>query len=629
VKDKIIVALMSCGEPTTQESLDKLNQMFDEVVLVEEVPHSKAIRKCYEIGLSSDKEWLLIAGADGILYPEAMQEFLDTAENMVEEKTFHFSSYCDDKFRVGNRYGWGIYRTKYLDVVLANLSETDITPEGMAMTKTIAQGYLNHVIPIKTSTHDYGQLPFDVYRKGYMWSRRLQGSAISNTTKHWLSKYKEDKDFRYLLEGYGDGIKNIHQEYFCDSTYHNRNRVKYLIEDLDNKEDHVVTMFSVSDFAGSGYHYAEAINRHTKFKVRQFVSRQKISCPFDAEFVASQNPEFFQECMRHSDILHLKWDGMPIIKNGQLHLYRREYDNFMLVIGNKTYSVPVNPDAGTIVTHCGTASRRDETHPVYNKWTRPKTSEIINNTHIRTALSPDLCYPDLNNIFTPHAIDSQNAQYTWKERKIPIIGCYPATNDRKGVDQYLKTALNYLASQGYKFHLIETKNMSNAKCIEAKKDFTIMFDQVTSAGTYGRSAIEAMQFGVPVICYISEEAKRQSCNEIYQNSPVLNPGNTVEGMIELLRNIFDGKINLKEVSVKTKKYCDELHGYRASGKQWEQIYKELLILKEIRKINYVWANGVEPNFKVMIPKKKKTRIVPDDEFDAYRKIRKNGMRRYR
>lgn len=105
---------------------------------------------------------------------------------------------------------------------------------------------------------------------------------------------------------------------------------------------------------------------------------------------------------------------------------------------------------------------------------------------------------------------------------------------------------------------------------------TIFIDQIAPTGCYGNSAVEAMQFGVPVLAYISEQSLQQSQSEEFRNSPILNPGNTVEGLYSLLKQILDRKIDLSPISLKTKAYCDHFHGYNRGAQMWKGIYEGLI-----------------------------------------------------
>jgi hypothetical protein len=85
-----------------------------------------------------------------------------------------------------------------------------------------------------------------------------------------------------------------------------------------------------------------------------------------------------------------------------------------------------------------------------------------------------------------------------------------------------------------------------------------------------------MQFGVPVITYLSERSIKSSGSEELRNSPILNPGYSVEGLVNLLKDILDGKIDLNKISKEVKQYCTDFHGYRRGSRMWGEIYERIL-----------------------------------------------------
>ena len=131
-------------------------------------------------------------------------------------------------------------------------------------------------------------------------------------------------------------------------------------------------------------------------------------------------------------------------------------------------------------------------------------------------------------------------------------------------------ALEILKNEGFKFKLDIIEGIPYDECVERKKKASIFIDQISETGFYGNSSLEAMQYGIPTICYISEQAAKQSNDKITKNCPVINPGNTIESVASKFRHIL--KSDLTEIAKQTKKFTDEFHSYEVVGKMWREIY---------------------------------------------------------
>jgi hypothetical protein len=130
-----------------------------------------------------------------------------------------------------------------------------------------------------------------------------------------------------------------------------------------------------------------------------------------------------------------------------------------------------------------------------------------------------------------------------------------------------------MRSMGYKFVEVPINSVSYAESVMIKRGATVFIDQITTVGVYGNSAVEAMQFGVPLINHLNNVALSQSQSDELKNSPILDPGLGVDGLVSLLKNIFERKIDLEGISVKTKQFCDSFHGYVRTAKRWDEIYR--------------------------------------------------------
>jgi len=319
-----------------------------------------------------------------------------------------------------------------------------------------------------------------------------------------------------------------------------------------------IIVLSKHDFSGSAWRVVEAVRKHTELSPIHIVkNKHRFGYPTDY-VLSSSNRRVVKGLLKEADIVHFKGSELPI---------------------RQWLGMSISPEAKIIITVAGSGFRRlspenPNPSPIARSWFPFK--RYIDLTDFRTAMTPDLNYPEFKSVFIPQLIDSENIPSCW----IPpngkfVIGYYPAVN-RKGFESHINPAFVRLEKEGYKFEKVPTVNMSHRQSVEVKKGMTVFIDQVTWIGGYGMSALEAMQFGVPVIAYISEQSLQQSHSEEYKNNPILNPGSTVEGLYSLLKQILDGRIDLQPISIKTKEYCNNFHGYSHGAPIWKGIYEKVI-----------------------------------------------------
>lgn len=314
-------------------------------------------------------------------------------------------------------------------------------------------------------------------------------------------------------------------------------------------------MLSNYDFAGSGWQISQAIRKHTPHN-SIIIKRFSHERDYHTEYLLTNgNREKLQDFLNKADIVHFKGDDPPV---------------------KRWFGLRILDKAKVIITVSGSKFRRlpNRVSPIALRSHPIKV--YVERSDFRTVISPDLNYPEFKGVFTPCLIDSESVEPCWKVNSPPVIGYYPSTRNRKGYDSHITPTLREFKRKGYKFKELPIRDVKQKESIELKKQMTIFIDQIVETGYYGMSALEAMQFGVPVIAYLSEKSIKMSGSEDLRNAPILNPGYSVEGLVNLLKNIFDGKINLNEISKRTKQYCTDFHGYRRGAQTWGEIYERVL-----------------------------------------------------
>ncbi|GAX60134.1 glycosyltransferases [Candidatus Scalindua japonica] len=333
-----------------------------------------------------------------------------------------------------------------------------------------------------------------------------------------------------------------------------------------------IVLISVNDFAGSGYRIAEAIRKTSgdKYDIKFIkIVPHKFNYKYDI-CVLKKNGQIdkklwlqAQQIINEADILHFKGDD-PITHNYGFH--------------GVNFKIPMNKPK--ILTVGGSAFRR-HLHPSMKGLSIAKYSleRMKKYTDLRIAFTPDLNYPEFDSIFVPQAINSKILKNIWKPREIPIIGHSPSSRRKKGTDSVFLPALKKLKKKGYKFNVKIIEGVSHRECLSQKRDCTIFWDQC-NVGFYGNSAIEAAQYGIPTMSYISEIAIRQAGGKL-NDIAIINFEPTVDGCSNAIEKMLNSDLHL--ISKNTKEWVDSYHSYEIIGKIYEKIYSNLLIDNRFKK----------------------------------------------
>jgi len=320
-----------------------------------------------------------------------------------------------------------------------------------------------------------------------------------------------------------------------------------------------ILLISRYDYAGSGYRIAEAISLYTNnfveyvvlFPTTQsfnFLQYPALSFEYKGKsIVLSQQEDRLKNIVENVDIVHHKGDFLPT-------------DSFYDKLGLQS-----KPN---IITVSGSFFRIGDKNKNISKG-KGNFEDFKKLSKLRTALTPDLNYPEFDSIFTQAPYDVEKTEYTWKDNNIPIISHSPSTRNKKGTDVFIE-ACSQLKNK-YKFEVNIIENKSFSECLEEKAKSTFFFDQ-TLVGSYGNSAIEAMAFGIPTLCNMSKESISQANNKL-DDCPIINCGDTVESIKKSI--IYALSIDRKKLSEKTRNWCMNIHSYKKVAKMWHNIYNSI------------------------------------------------------
>lgn len=357
----------------------------------------------------------------------------------------------------------------------------------------------------------------------------------------------------------------------------NRLKYRYLANRVDNngvlfirKDQRIkVTILSIRDFAGSGYRIAQAVRMASKGLV-------DVECITEVEgsaFGIVTGPgieetgyDVVKERIQSSDIIHFKGDWP----------YENTWPNINV---NPVPNILKN----TFIRHSRIEpirlpGRAKYIYTVSGSLFRKKTAELINEVALElfpienfkadflSSMEPDLCYTkDCHHMPYPYL----DFKYVWKKAKKFRIVHIPSARHKKGSDT-IDRAIEILRLQRNDFEYVCKSGISFEDCIKLKSSAHLYIDQMI-VNAYGNSAVEAMAFGIPVLCGIDKN--------LYNDCPVIIPEEiTAESIANKINESLDWNL-LQDISLKTFNYCQSTHG--SVGQWWFDVYKELA-----KNINY-------------------------------------------
>jgi hypothetical protein len=211
IETNLTVIIRSVGERTEQicHQLIKAQCIPEEnIVIVNEMPFSAALRKSYQIGLERCLPWTLCVDADVLLRPLSVK----TLQKYAAEQggnVFEIQGFVLDKFFGGPRHGGPhLYRSALFEKALSLMPTggEDIRPEGSTLEKMKANGFPYVVVPYLTGIHDFEQYYRDIYRKCFVQAHKhLEYADLF--VEIWRAGAEHDYDFQVALNGFANGIR--------------------------------------------------------------------------------------------------------------------------------------------------------------------------------------------------------------------------------------------------------------------------------------------------------------------------------------------------------------------------------------------------------------------------------------
>ena len=157
-------------------------------------------------------------------------------------------------------------------------------------------------------------------------------------------------------------------------------------------------------------------------------------------------------------------------------------------------------------------------------------------------------------------------------RKKLIVGHFPNHGHFKG-SKYLQAAIHALKQEGHAIELLQLGGRPNSEILEAMQEVDVLVDQLMS-GAFGLTAVEAMAFGCPVICYLHDDvavANREVC-PIIEASP--------ETIKDVLRGLISDRTRLSRIGAAGRDYVRRNYSVEALSKHLANLYESTAELPE-------------------------------------------------
>ena len=349
---------------------------------------------------------------------------------------------------------------------------------------------------------------------------------------------------------------------------------------LKNKKKKKVLFLSINDYAGSGHRYSEAVNRHGKY-TSSSLKFKKHKYGYNTDYCILEDKKdhiyknfknrliYAQKLIDEADILHFKGD-YPVLKKWGL------FKRGVLIKNFPRLEIPVTKPI--VITTSGSIFRRHIKGSVMSLALFPM--DIMKRyTNARTVTTPDLNYPEFDSQWLPLPLDTMGQENQWLKNNHNdfIIGHSPSSRDRKGTDTILVPAIKivkkHFKGSGKNIELEIIEGTTYEECLRRKKRFSLFWDQC-GFGFYGNALVEACQWGIPSMAWLSSHSLSQMVKKDREALPIFsfdkNPKSCAKAIIDIIES------DMKSLSIKTKKWADNTHSYEAVGKKISDIYDGII-----------------------------------------------------
>jgi len=236
----VAVIIRHCEERTLEYCKLLVSDQIDsdKIVVINEAPFSKAVRRTFEIGMDFNLPWTLAIDADILIKKGACREFILRAEK-EDENVFSFNCKSLDKFFSYPRYGGPhLYRTSLLKYAIKNFPNQEyIRPESkIGEILNLKHNFSNINYEDVFCLHDYEQWYRDIYRKTFVHAKKMGKKQIESFIKYWTSNMRNDNDFKVAIAGLYHGLSSQERISIDIRSLPNNYRNNRILSDLEEKK---------------------------------------------------------------------------------------------------------------------------------------------------------------------------------------------------------------------------------------------------------------------------------------------------------------------------------------------------------------------------------------------------------
>lgn len=262
----VAVIIRTCGERTLDICKGLVEEQVDSknIVIINEVPFSKSVRKTFEIGLDYHLPWTLAVDADVLIAKNAISDIIKVADSF-DDQAFKFNGRVSDKLFLRPRVGGiHLYRSCHFEVALKMIpTEEFIRPEThIAEMLQQKENLSNPILGVMMGLHDYEQWYRDIYRKAFVHANKHGNNYVKSFLRNWSERMDEDKDYKVALIGLCHGIAAREKIIIDIRTLPMNYEDNELLNEIEEKSP-----LNMDSLEGNPSHYVESIlyaNRHPR-----------------------------------------------------------------------------------------------------------------------------------------------------------------------------------------------------------------------------------------------------------------------------------------------------------------------------------------------------------------------------
>ncbi|WP_052812997.1 surface carbohydrate biosynthesis protein [Desulfonatronum thioautotrophicum] len=256
------VIVRSVGERTTAACIYLLQQALpdSEIICINEIPFSKAVKGTFEVGIEKNRKWTLVIDADVLIRAGFISEIVSFAETQPDN-TFVIQGLIFDKFfHVLRPAGNHLYLTKNLNRAkdLVPREGTTLRPEHSTVLKMVENGYSFIQRDYIAGLHDYEQQYLDIAKKCFVQAHK-HPTQLDIVWPLWEKFSSQDRDYQLAIASAEYGKKNKDTVYI-DSNFLEKS-LQNILTDFKEKNKEPLKIFNYNDAVVNSY-LGDVLNKY-------------------------------------------------------------------------------------------------------------------------------------------------------------------------------------------------------------------------------------------------------------------------------------------------------------------------------------------------------------------------------